>query len=51
MNDVNLSAFAYERQNKDFGQHANLGAHFANKRTHTQYLRNNRLGKFAKGKK
>jgi hypothetical protein len=51
MNDVILNAIADARQNKDFGQHANLGAHFANKRTQKKHLRNNRLGKFRKGKK
>jgi hypothetical protein len=38
------------RMNKDMGVHANLGAHYANKRTHKQYLRANKLGKFRKGK-
>lgn len=36
---------------KDNGQHAYVGAWYANQRTHKQYLRANRLGKFAKGKK
>lgn len=51
MNLVLLNAILGSRQNKDFGHHANVGAHFANKRTHKQYLRKDRLGKFAKCKK
>ena len=46
-----LNAIIDSIKNKDFGLHANVGAHFANQRTHKQYLRKNRLGKFAKGKK
>lgn len=46
-----FNAIICSRQNKDYGLHANVGAHFANQRTHKQYLRKNRLGKFAKGKK
>jgi hypothetical protein len=36
---------------KDNGHHAWIGAHFANKRTHKQYLRSHRLGKFRKGRR
>lgn len=35
---------------KDKGYHASVGAHFAGKKTHKQYLRANHLGKFRKGK-
>lgn len=35
---------------KDKGMHASLGAYYAGKRTHKQYLRANHLGKFRKGK-
>ena len=35
---------------KDKGYHATVGAHFASKRTHKHYLRENHLGKFRKGK-
>lgn len=51
MNKGLYNAIISSIKNKDFGIHANLGAHFANQRTHKQYLRKNRLGKFAKGKK
>ena len=36
---------------KDHGYHANVGAWYANKRTHKHHLRANHLGKFRKGKK
>ena len=36
---------------EDNGHHANVGAWYANQRTHKQYLRANHLGKFRKGKK
>lgn len=36
---------------KDHGHHANVGAWYANQRTHKHHLRANHLGKFRKGKK
>ena len=36
--------------NKDMGLHARLGAYYANKGNHKQYLRKHKLGKFRKGK-
>lgn len=36
---------------KDYGHHAAFGAYMANKCKRNKYLRKNRLGKFAKGKK
>lgn len=38
------------KANKDFGLHARLGAYYASRGTHKQYLRKHRLGKFKKGK-
>jgi hypothetical protein len=42
--------FIEAMSNKDYGHHASVGAYFAGKRTHKQYLRQNNLGKFRKGK-
>lgn len=36
---------------KDYGHHAAFGSAMANTRRRNRYLRQNRLGKFAKGKK
>ena len=50
MNSTLQEAIMSARMNKDMGLHANLGDHYANKRTHKQYLRANKLGKFRRGK-
>ena len=46
-----MSAMIGAASLKDLGHHANVGAWYANQRTHKHYLRANHLGKFRKGKK
>lgn len=46
-----MAAIIGAAQLKDYGNHAQFGAWQANKKTRLKYLRQHRLGKFAKGKK
>ena len=50
MNLTVQNAIIAAKKAKDKGFHANLGAHFANKKTHKKFLREHKLGKYQKGK-